>query len=119
MEDSGGQWRTEKSDWTYLQPDGWRHVTVARQCDSPAGELTREVAVDILQQELAGVHVTQLPGHVPALRQLVEEDPVHEPLDLEQLGGTAGHHITEQSHVHLHGVHCRTQSQCLSVITIK
>ena len=59
--------------------------------------------VDVLQQELAGVHVTQL-GPGPALGQRVEEQSVHEPLDLEELAGTAGHHITEQSHVHLHGV---------------
>ena len=59
--------------------------------------------VNRLQQQLAGVDITQLLPLLPpsALGQLVQKKAVHEPFDLQEFAGIAGDNITVQGYVGL------------------
>ena len=57
--------------------------------------------VNRLQQQLAGVDITQFPFLLSALGQLVQKKAVHEPFDLQESAGIAGDNITVQGYVGL------------------
>ena len=74
-------------------------VTAYRAVTPHTREVAVEVSADVLEEELARVNITQFIVVDPALRQLLEQVPVHEPLDRGEGGRVALGDITEECHI--------------------
>ena len=59
------------------------------------------MSVNRLQQQLTGVHITEVLLLPSTLGQLVQKKSVHEPLDLPEVAGIAGEDITVQGYIGL------------------
>ena len=96
---------------TYSERSAGRHLPTARPAHSAAGEVAGEMPVNRLQEQLAGVHITQLLLPPPALGQLVQEKSVHEPSDLQEVAGIAGNNMAVQGDVGLKSTICLNSNQ--------